>query len=67
MRVEVPDTAQIALPLLLLFPCTDLFLCKRHLLLHVGDLLLGSPPVLLEEGPKVSETNAYLYVVGCDI
>lgn len=54
---EVPDAAQVVLPFLLLFPCNDLLLCEGHLLLHVGDLLLGSPSVLLEEGPKVSETK----------
>lgn len=54
---KVPDTAQVVLPVLLLFPCQDLLLCKGHLLLHDGDLLLGSPSVLLEEGPEVSETK----------
>lgn len=59
MKAEVPDAAQVVLPLLLLFPCKDLLLCKGHLLLHDGDFLLGSPSVLLEEGPKVSETKIW--------
>lgn len=52
MKIRVPGAAEVVLPLLLLFACYDLLLRQGHLLLHVGDLLLGSASVLLKQGPK---------------
>lgn len=49
MAEHIPNTAYIALPLLLLSTCLHLLLCHGHFLLHVGELLLGSTTVLLKE------------------
>lgn len=47
--MTVPRAAQSVPLLLLLSPRSQLLLSQRHLLLHVGDLLLRSPPILLKE------------------
>lgn len=49
MVAGLPETADVALLLLLFSPRPQLLLCQRHLLLHVADLRLGPPTVLLEE------------------
>lgn len=49
MVVDLLNTACVALLRLLLSTCSQLLLSQRHLLLHVADLLLGPPTVLLEK------------------
>lgn len=52
MAADLLDTADVVLLLLLLSTCLQLLLSHGHLLLHVGDLLFGSPTVLLDGQPK---------------
>lgn len=52
---DLPHTATAALPLVLLSTWSQLLLSHCHLLLHVGDLLLGPSTVLLEEQHKRGE------------
>lgn len=49
MVTDLLNTTSVVLPVLLLSPRLQLLLSQCHLLLHVGDLLLGPPTVLLEE------------------
>lgn len=51
MVAGLPETADVALLLLLFSPRPQLLLRQRHLLLHVADLCLGPSTVLLEEKP----------------
>lgn len=44
---DLPHASYVALPVVLLSARPQLLLGQRHLLLHVGDLLLGSAAVLL--------------------
>ncbi len=48
MVADLLNTASVALLLLLLSTRSQLLLGQGHLLLHVGDLLLGPATVLLE-------------------
>lgn len=52
MVADLLNTAGVALLLVLISTRFQLLLSQGHLLLHVADLLLGPPPVLLEEQPK---------------
>lgn len=52
MVADLPNTASVVLLLLLIPSRLQLLLSQGHLLLHVVDLLLGPPTVLLEERAK---------------
>lgn len=59
MVADLPNTSNVALLVMLLSTCSQMLLSQRHLLLHVGDLLLGPAAVLLEEQPDKEDTEKH--------